>query len=70
MEDLRKKLQAWVEEKGQVLTEEFLRVDSFLNHRIDPRFVALAASGICQAFFRTEDHMRPHRRGRGERHRL
>jgi xanthine phosphoribosyltransferase len=50
MEDLRKKLQAWVEEEGQVLTEEFLRVDSFLNHRVDPRFVALAASGICQAF--------------------
>ena len=50
MEELRKKLQAWVEEKGQVLTEEFLRVDSFLNHRIDPRFVTLAAQGVCQAF--------------------
>ena len=49
-EELRRELQALVKEKGQVLTEEFLRVDSFLNHRIDPRFVALAASGICQAF--------------------
>jgi len=39
-----------VEEKGQVLTEEFLRVDSFLNHRIDPRFVTLAAQVICQVF--------------------
>lgn len=50
MEDIRAKLREWVEREGQVLSEEFLRVDSFLNHRIDPRFITLAAHGICQAF--------------------
>jgi len=49
-EELRRELQALVKEKGQVLTEEFLRVDSFLNHCIDSRFVTIAASIICQAF--------------------
>lgn len=50
MEDLRPRLQRWIAEHGQVLGPDFLRVDGFLNHRIDPKFITLAAQGIAQAF--------------------
>ncbi|MGQ9699903.1 MAG: hypothetical protein ACUVQS_02410 [Candidatus Bipolaricaulaceae bacterium] len=50
MGEVADRLRRWVEGEGRVVNEEFLRVDSFLNHRIDPEFVALAAQGICEAF--------------------
>lgn len=49
MEELADRVRRWLEVEGRVLSEVFLRVDSFLNHRIDPEFVTLAARGICEA---------------------
>ncbi len=46
-------LRRWIVERGQVLGPEFLRVDGFLNHRVDPAFITLAAQGIAQAFAKT-----------------
>ncbi len=43
-------LKEWVRRQGRVVGPEFLRVDGFLNHRIDPAFVALAGEGIAEAF--------------------
>ncbi len=51
MEELRARLRQWIAEQGEVVGPEFLRVDRFLNHRIDPEFVALAGEGIAQAFY-------------------
>lgn len=50
MEEVADRVRCWLEGEGQVVNEKFLRVDGFLNHRIDPEFVALAAQGICEAF--------------------
>ncbi|MFN3346834.1 MAG: phosphoribosyltransferase family protein [Candidatus Bipolaricaulaceae bacterium] len=50
MGPLQTQVRRWIETQGQVLGPEFLRVDGFLNHRIDPVFVTLAAQGIAQAF--------------------
>lgn len=50
MEAIQEKLARWIAAHGQVLGPEFLRVDGFLNHRIAPEFVILAAGGIVQAF--------------------
>jgi xanthine phosphoribosyltransferase len=44
------KLSDWVRREGQVLSEEFLRVDGFLNHRIAPAFIAEAGREISQRF--------------------
>ena len=40
----------WVRREGQVISEEFLRVDGFLNHRIAPAFVEAAAIQVCARF--------------------
>ncbi|MEN3010372.1 MAG: phosphoribosyltransferase family protein [Candidatus Bipolaricaulaceae bacterium] len=50
MADIQTELRRYIAAQGQVVGPEFLRVDGFLNHRIDPAFVALAALGIAQAF--------------------
>lgn len=50
MGPIQVQVRRWIEKHGQVLGPEFLRVDGFLNHRIDPGFVTLAAQGIAQAF--------------------
>jgi len=40
----------WVRREGQVLSDEFLRVDGFLNHRIAPAFIAEAGRNISTRF--------------------
>lgn len=53
MDQVCAELRRWIVDRGQVLGPEFLRVDGFLNHRVDPAFVALAGQGIAQAFAET-----------------
>lgn len=43
-------LAEWVRREGQVLSEDFLRVDGFLNHRIAPAFIAEAGEKIAARF--------------------
>ncbi|HAF70384.1 TPA: xanthine phosphoribosyltransferase [Candidatus Acetothermia bacterium] len=43
-------LREWVSREGTVVGPEFLRVDGFLNHRIDPEFVERAGEGLAAAF--------------------
>ncbi|MCX7750327.1 MAG: phosphoribosyltransferase family protein [Candidatus Bipolaricaulota bacterium] len=43
-------IRAWILREGVVLSADFLRVDSFLNHRVDPGFVALAGAALARAF--------------------
>lgn len=43
-------LKSWILEEGQVIGPEFLRVDSFLNHRIASAFVEEAGQGLAAAF--------------------
>ena len=43
-------LQEWIRREGVVLGSEFLRVDGFLNHRIDPAFVEEAGRELAAAF--------------------
>ncbi len=40
----------WVRRDAVVLSDEFLRVDGFLNHRIDPWFVSLAGAALARLF--------------------
>lgn len=40
----------WICREGQVVSEAFLRVDGFLNHRIDPAFIELAGRLIAGRF--------------------
>lgn len=44
------KVREWIEKEAVVVGPEFLRVDSFLNHRIDPAFVELAGEALSRAF--------------------
>lgn len=46
MRDLRE----WIRREGTVLGPEFLQVDGFLNHRIDPAFVELAGESVAGHF--------------------
>ncbi|QAA75775.1 MAG: hypothetical protein BIP78_0007 [Candidatus Bipolaricaulis sibiricus] len=39
-----------IQREGCVLSAEFLRVDGFLNHRVDPAFVELAGVALAAAF--------------------
>lgn len=43
-------VQAWVRRDAVVLSSEFLRVDGFLNHRVDPSFVELAGAALAYLF--------------------
>lgn len=43
-------IRAWILREAAVLPGGFLRVDGFLNHRVDPAFVALAGAALAQAF--------------------
>jgi len=40
----------WICREGQVISEHFLRVDGFLNHRIDPAFIEHAGRLIADRF--------------------
>lgn len=40
----------WVRREGRVLSEEYLRVDGFLNHRIAPAFIGEAGRLIADRF--------------------
>jgi len=40
----------WICREGQVISEQFLRVDGFLNHRIDPPFIEHAGRLIAERF--------------------
>ncbi len=44
------KVREWIQREAVVVGPEFLRVDSFLNHRIDPAFVELAGEALSHAF--------------------
>jgi len=43
-------LQDWVQRYGTVVGPEFLRVDGFLNHRIDPAFMEEVGRQISEEF--------------------
>jgi len=43
-------LEDWVRRDGVVVNSEFLRVDGFLNHRIDPAFVEEAGRRLAERF--------------------
>ncbi len=43
-------LKEWIQREGIVLGPEFLRVDGFLNHRINPAFVGLAGEGLAASY--------------------
>ena len=43
-------LQDWIRREGIVISQEFLKVDSFLNHRIDPAFIETAAKQLAASF--------------------
>jgi xanthine phosphoribosyltransferase len=43
-------LSDWVRREGQVLSDEFLRVDGFLNHRIAPEFIEAAGRQVASRF--------------------
>ncbi len=43
-------IQARIRRDAAVLSREFLRVDGFLNHRVDPAFVELAGTALACAF--------------------
>lgn len=44
------KLQDWVQRYGVVVGPEFLRVDGFLNHRIDPVFMEEVGRQLAERF--------------------
>ena len=43
-------LQDWVQRYGKVVGPEFLRVDGFLNHRIDPAFMEEVGRQLAERF--------------------
>ena len=43
-------LKDWVQRYGTVVGPEFLRVDGFLNHRIDPEFMGEVGRQVCERF--------------------
>jgi len=43
-------LQEWVRREGKIVSSEFLRVDGFLNHRIDPAFMEEAGKQLAAKF--------------------
>ena len=45
-----KELRAWILREAEVLGPEFLRVDSILNHRIDPAFIVLVGDALAARF--------------------
>ena len=44
------RLKEWIRKQGMVVGPEFLRVDGFLNHRIDPAFMEQAGERLATAF--------------------
>ena len=44
------RLKEWIRKEGVVVGPEFLRVDGFLNHRIDPAFMEEAGKRLATAF--------------------
>lgn len=50
IEDLRRNLAKRIKEEGEVVGEDFLKVDSFLNHQIDPGLMMRIAEAIAENF--------------------
>lgn len=46
----KRSLKARILRDGEVVNSEFLRVDSFLNHRLDPAFIIEAGRELSSAF--------------------
>lgn len=44
------RIKDWIRREAVVVGPEFIRVDGFLNHRIDPAFVELAGEALARAF--------------------
>lgn len=44
------RLRAWIRREAEVLGPEFLRVDSILNHQIDPAFIGLVGERLASVF--------------------
>jgi len=43
-------LQDWIHREGAVISPEFLRVDGFLNHRIEPAFIEEVGKQLAERF--------------------
>ncbi|RLE35534.1 xanthine phosphoribosyltransferase [Candidatus Acetothermia bacterium] len=43
-------LQDWIHREGAVISLEFLRVDGFLNHRIEPAFIEEVGKQLAERF--------------------
>ncbi len=43
-------IKEWIQQEGRVVTADFLKVDSFLNHRVNPEFIEEAGEGIMARF--------------------
>lgn len=50
IEDVRKRFGEKIQEEGEVLGEEFLKVDSFLNHKVAPSLLNDVGKAICEKF--------------------
>ncbi|MBS3787095.1 xanthine phosphoribosyltransferase [Candidatus Bipolaricaulota bacterium] len=50
IEDVRIRLREKIKEEGEVLGKEFLKVDSFLNHKVAPSLLNDVGKAICEKF--------------------
>ena len=50
IDDVRKKLIQKIKSEGEVLGEEFLKVDSFLNHKVAPAMLNAIGKAIAEKF--------------------
>lgn len=50
IDDVRGRLIEKINEEGEVLGEEFLKVDSFLNHKVAPSLLNDVGKAICEKF--------------------
>ncbi len=50
IDQARRQLRAKIEEEGEVLDEEFLKVDSFLNHKVSPVLMNLIGEALAKFF--------------------
>ncbi len=53
IDDVRERLTRKIKEEGEVLGEEFLKVDSFLNHKVAPALLNAIGRAIAD---KLEDH--------------
>ncbi len=45
-----REIREWIQREGKVISPSFLKVDGFLNHRIDPEFIEMAGDKLAEAF--------------------